>query len=359
MRTGVILAALVLLQSCAAKGSFKDAAFTAHRPSLPVQKNSSIEVTEGDSLWRIAEALWGDGSYWYSLALLNGIQKPWHVHKGKILKVPPKESLMREPLQGEARNPAAASAPKAAKPQTEAQKYGWIKKKNKAFTVGERLKFAVQYFNITGGFATLSIPSYTIQSGRPTFHIQAIAESHSSFDWIIRVRDIIDSFMDVDYLFSWKYSKHIREGSYRQDSDYIYDQREAHEVIDDNNLRTKIAPETQDVLSSFYYFRTLKLEPGDVVTIPVAADDMKFYELVVRVLHREKNVQTLAGTFDTIVVVPELKFNGVFQQKGEVRIWLTDDERHIPVKIRSKIIIGAINITLQEAQWVEPPADQY
>jgi hypothetical protein len=58
------------------------------------------------------------------------------------------------------------------------------------------------------------------------------------------------------------------------------------------------------------------------------------------------------------VVVPELKHEGVFQQKGEVRIWLTDDQRHIPVKIRSKIAIGSININLQEARWVRPPEDQ-
>jgi hypothetical protein len=54
------------------------------------------------------------------------------------------------------------------------------------------------------------------------------------------------------------------------------------------------------------------------------------------------------------VVQPHLTFQGVFQQKGEVLIWLTDDVRRIPVMVRSKIAIGSININLQDAEWVEP-----
>jgi hypothetical protein len=295
---------------------------------------------------------------------MNGLRQPWMVRPGQVLRVPSQESLVRAPA-GLARVAAAGAVPQGATAtaasaprQSEAAKYGWVKDTNQAFTVGEYLKFAVQYGPITGGFATLEIPEYSVQSGRPTFHIQAKARTHPSFEWIIKVRDLVESYIDVDYLFSWKYAKHIREGKYSKDSDYIYDQREAHTVSDDRGRSLKIPPETHDVLSCFYYFRTKNLEPGMVVTIPVAADDMKFYELIVRVLEREKGVETLAGTFDTIVVVPELKHEGVFQQKGEVRIWLTDDQRHIPVKIRSKIAIGSININLQEARWVRPPEDQ-
>jgi hypothetical protein len=89
------------------------------------------------------------------------------------------------------------------------------------------------------------------------------------------------------------------------------------------------------------------------VLIPVTADDWKSYELSVDVVRREA-VTTLAGTFDCLVVVPHMAFKGVFQQTGEVTMWVTDDARHLPVLIKSKIFIGSININLRDAEWVEP-----
>jgi hypothetical protein len=65
-------------------------------------------------------------------------------------------------------------------------------------------------------------------------------------------------------------------------------------------------------------------------------------------------VQVLAGGFDCLVIQPLLKFQSVFQQKGDVLIWISDDERRLPVKITSKIAIGSINIELQSADWVRP-----
>jgi len=114
-----------------------------------------------------------------------------------------------------------------------------------------------------------------------------------------------------------------------------------------------VSAETQDVLSCFYWFRSMDLTPGKDALIRVAADDMKSYDLLVNVLRKER-VKVLAGSFDCILVQPHLKFEGIFQQKGEVFIWITDDARRIPVKIQSKIAIGAININLQDAQWVQP-----
>jgi hypothetical protein len=55
-----------------------------------------------------------------------------------------------------------------------------------------------------------------------------------------------------------------------------------------------------------------------------------------------------AGTFDTILVEPELKFDGVMK-KGRVQIWFSDDPAHIPVKIKTRItVIGAITINLAD-----------
>ncbi|MBI5756229.1 MAG: DUF3108 domain-containing protein, partial [Nitrospirae bacterium] len=57
------------------------------------------------------------------------------------------------------------------------------------------------------------------------------------------------------------------------------------------------------------------------------------------------------GVFNTIQIKPILKFEGIFQRKGDVYIWLTDDNRKMPVKMRSKILIGSISADLVEYKY--------
>jgi hypothetical protein len=37
------------------------------------------------------------------------------------------------------------------------------------------------------------------------------------------------------------------------------------------------------------------------------------------------------------------------RNKGEISLWVTADERRLPVKIQSKNVIGAVNLELVEA----------
>jgi hypothetical protein len=250
---------------------------------------------------------------------------------------------------------ALAPAPKplvTPAPKNEAKRYGWTKVPNRAFTVGEKLTFAVQYGSITAGYATMSIPEVVAESGRPVYHIVAEAKTHPFFEKIFKVRDRIESFVDVDHLFPWRYEKHLREGGYSADAQYQYDQRAGRMREPTKGKDEPMPIGSHDVISCFYFFRTMDMTVGSESTIRVSADDMKNYELKVNVLRKER-VSGLAGDFDCVVVQPHLTFQGVFQQKGEVFIWLTDDERRIPVKVRSKIAIGSININLQDAEWVE------
>jgi hypothetical protein len=226
-------------------------------------------------------------------------------------------------------------------------------RENCAFAVGERLTFAVRYFKVTAGYATLSVAGQTTQTGQACYHIVAEASTHPFFETFFKVRDRIESFIDARALVPWRYEKHLREGGFSADSFFTYDQL-GHRLIDDRGHSVTMAAESQDVLSCFYLFRTLPgMQPGASAVIPVAADDKKTYEVLVKVLRRE-HVQVLAGGFDCLVIQPLLKFQSVFQQKGDVLIWISDDERRLPVKITSKIAIGSINIELQSADWVRP-----
>ena len=66
-------------------------------------------------------------------------------------------------------------------------------------------------------------------------------------------------------------------------------------------------------------------------------------------LGREQ-VETPAGTFKCVAIEPILKAGGIFKNKGRLVIWLTDDERRMPVLMKSKVAIGSISVVLQEFQ---------
>jgi hypothetical protein len=296
-------------------------------------------------LWRIARRAYGCGAAWWRIARDNGIKPGKGFYPGRILKI--SFEPMVNPCVFPGRGLSAAAPATSKKPSWKA-----TRRSNKAFAVGEKLTFAVQYFGITAGFATLSIPEYTAQAGRPCFRIVAQAQSHPFFERIFKVGDRIETMFDTEYLIPWRYEKHLREGGFSADTFFIYDQRQ-NLLFNDRSQSVTIPAEVQDVISCFYLYRTFDLHVGSEDWVNVAADNMKNYELQVKVL-RGENIQTLAGDFDCLVVQPFMKFQGVFQQKGEVFIWLTNDARHIPVMIKSKIAIGSIDIILQDAEWVQP-----
>ena len=110
-----------------------------------------------------------------------------------------------------------------------------------------------------------------------------------------------------------------------------------------------IPDQTQDALSSLYYLRTLDDFTVNKTIIIQVHDGGKNWSVEVQTLGREK-VTTPAGEFATIKVRTFPKYEGVFMNKGEIFIWLTDDSRKIPVLMKSTIAIGSIVSTLTKIE---------
>ncbi|MBS1112456.1 MAG: hypothetical protein H6Q92_218, partial [Nitrospirae bacterium] len=106
----------------------------------------------------------------------------------------------------------------------------------------------------------------------------------------------------------------------------------------------QVTPQVLDPLSGFYYLRLLKLSVGQPVYITIF-DSKKVWNVEVQVLKKEK-ITLPIGKINTVVVKPLMKSEGIFYGKGEIFIWLTDDEKHIPVKMQTKVAIGSITATL-------------
>ena len=105
-------------------------------------------------------------------------------------------------------------------------------------------------------------------------------------------------------------------------------------------------PYAQDELSAFYYLRMLPLAIGEDVFIDNHTN-RKNYPLMV-IVHGRETVKVTAGEFDCLVVEPVIREGGIFAAKGRLKIWITDDERRMPVRMRTKIAVGSITASLQE-----------
>jgi hypothetical protein len=215
------------------------------------------------------------------------------------------------------------------------------------FHAGESLRFNVQYGFIHAGSAWLEVPEIVDWNGSPCWKLVARAESNSFFDKMYRVRNRIESVWDQKGRFSWRYLEDRHEGHFNANDTIVFDST-ARTARYKNGQVFTIPPEVQDALSAFYFTRFQALPVGGSVVFDYHASH-KSAPLEVKVLGRDR-VRTPAGKFDCVMIEPILKVGGIFKNKGRLVIWLTDDERRMPVLMRSKVLVGSISVVLADAK---------
>jgi len=216
---------------------------------------------------------------------------------------------------------------------------------NKSFKVGEKLTFDVNYGFITAGVAEYNIPKVMKLAGRDVYQITFGVNTVSTFDALYKVRDRYETYVDVEGLFPWRFEQHIREGKYSRDFSAFFDQRKGKARTSEGAY--EIPKYVNDIVSAFYFARTIdfsKMKKGESVHLENFYKD-KTYPLDV-VYKGKETVSVKAGTFDCIILEPEIKEGGLFKSEGNVVIWLSNDVCRIPVKVKTKIIIGSIDAEL-------------
>lgn len=223
---------------------------------------------------------------------------------------------------------------------------------NNAFDVGERLTFDVKYGFITAGVAEMYIPKKRRIAGRDVYHVTFKVNSVSSFDSFYKVRDRYESYIDVEGLFPWRFEQHIREGGFSMDFSAFFDQRKGKVKTSDGSYEIPLY--VNDIVSAFYFFRTMdfsKLAVGEKIRLENFYRDT-VYPLDVKYLGKE-TIKVDAGEFDCIMVEPIIEAGGLFKSEGNIIVWLSDDELKIPVKVKTKILIGSIDAELTEYEGLK------
>jgi hypothetical protein len=237
--------------------------------------------------------------------------------------------------------------------QTANYKFRYLK--NESFGFGERLDYKVGYKFITAGTGYLQIAKDPVyRYGRPCYLVQFEVKSLESLDFLYRVRDAYSTVLDVAGIFPWEFTQKIREGNYKRDSKAYFDQFNHKAFVGDKTF--EVSEYIHDIVSAFYYVRTLNLsqmQKGNVIYLENFFDN-KSYKLGVKI-HGKSIAEVDAGKFNCVVVEPLVVEGGLFKSEGSIYIWLTDDERKIPVKVATRIPIGFVEATLTSYKGTRGP----
>lgn len=327
------------------------------------------KVEQGDSLEFIALTYFGKISAKKKLARDNGLSPTATLKPGKTLRIidpvniPRLDEVKKSREQYLSKTVVAITTP-GKKRDESAQAFSGVDsgedekdvvkvarpKVNGSFAPGEKLTYEVKALGVVAGYATLEVGQYEKVEGRPCYPLIAKAKSAFPFSTFYRVSDVQTSYFDtVDFL-TWKFENIVHEGNYYAHNQEHYDQIR-HTLVHQHNEeaieKIDVQPFTQDIISCFYYFRLLPLEVGKKYLIPTCSGG-KNYKLIVKVFSREK-VTIPAGTFDCYRTKPFVKYGTVFRNNEDIDLWITADSRHLPVKIKSGIVIGSIEVSLLDA----------
>jgi hypothetical protein len=216
-----------------------------------------------------------------------------------------------------------------------------------AFALGERLVYDIVYSFITAGEAVFSIPSVETMHGRECYQVLFTVNSTRTFSFFYKVDDRYETMLDKKGIFPWRYTQRIREGKYKNDFAAEFDQIRNVAITKAGSY--PIPPYVHDVVSAMYYVRTLdysKCRPGEKIRLQNFFKDTT-YQLAVKFLGYQQ-ISVDAGKFNCVLVEPMIMEGGLFKSEGRIIIWMTNDERKIPVKVSTKVVVGSIDAELRE-----------
>ncbi|MHB8844616.1 MAG: DUF3108 domain-containing protein [Nitrospirota bacterium] len=223
-------------------------------------------------------------------------------------------------------------------------------KPRRPFHPGEKLVYTVSWSKVfSAGTAVMEVKQEQIENGREAYRFISTARTTGMVKKVYSVHDVVQSLVDRRTFQSISYDLNSKHGSKRKERKIIFNHEAGTALYfsgGDEHV-VEIAENAQDALSSLYYVRCQpELIVGKSFVVDIL-DSGKNWAVEVHVMARER-IKTPVGEFDTIKVRTYPKFEGVFMNKGEIFIWLTDDSRRVPVLMKSMITIGSIVATLTD-----------
>jgi hypothetical protein len=219
-----------------------------------------------------------------------------------------------------------------------------VKRAKVPFGVGERLEYDVRFGSLRVGNAHMEVVALDNLRGRPAWHTAFWVQGGN---FLYRVNDVYESWMDTETLSSLRFVQELEEGGKNTERRFeIYPERAVFiQTSDEPATEQPSVSQPLDDGSFLYFVRTIPLVVGQTY------DFNRYFRpdrnpVRIRVLRKER-IKVPAGTFNAIVIQPVIKTKGIFSENGHAEIWLSDDDRHIMLQLKSKLSFGSLNLYLK------------
>lgn len=229
--------------------------------------------------------------------------------------------------------------------------------RNLAFEDGENISYNV-FYSVVGLYINSGTANFTVTqtnlNNRPVYHVVGVGNSNPSYDWIFKVRDRYESYIDTATLKPLKFIRNVNEGGFKKYENISFNYQANTAVTTDGVF--KIPTCIQDVLSSIYYARNIdfsKYKPEDKIPFSMFLDN-EVYNLYIKYMGKEV-VTTKYGKFRAIKFKPLLVKGTLFQGGEKMTVWVSDDANHIPLRIESPIVVGSVKVDMMQYRNLRYP----
>lgn len=220
--------------------------------------------------------------------------------------------------------------------------------RNYAFQSGEQISFTV-FYNVIGLYVNAGTATFSVNAERlnnePVYHLVGEGTSNSRYDWIFKVRDKYESYIDTNNLQPIKFIRNVNEGGYKINENVSFN-RQANTATSEKGT-VKVPNCIQDVLSAIYYARNINFEkykPEDKIPFTMFLDN-EIFNLYIKYLGKE-TIKTRFGKFRAIKFKPLLVKGTLFEGGEKMTVWVSDDANHVPLRIESPIVVGSVKVDM-------------
>lgn len=235
--------------------------------------------------------------------------------------------------------------------------------KSRPFVSGETMIYDVYYhwglIWAHAGECTFSVKKEEFANTQ-TLHFVGEGHTINSYDHFFKVRDRFDSWTDTSSLAPYRYIRNSHEGSTKTYNDNYFDHKKrsiiCYKVIGKKSEVKKDTVKyedcTFDVLSMIYYARCINYsnyKKNDKIPISLYLDGSVNDSLYIRYIGKEK-IKTRSGVKSCIVFSPLLLKGTIFAGGENMTVWVTDDDKKMPLLIKSSIVVGEIQVKMREGK---------
>ena len=226
------------------------------------------------------------------------------------------------------------------------------------FKVGEEVTYRVHYGLVNAGVATVAVKETSRVDGRLVYHMVGKGHTTGVTDWFFPTKDRYETFMDAETLLPLKFIRDVDEGGYiiKRNIKFDHEQNSAVDYELKKDTTFSLPDNVQDIFSAFFFARTFdvsNIQPGDIIDIPVFLDH-EIFPFKIKFVKREE-IDTKFGEIACLKFVPIVQEGRVFKEEDDMHLWISDDINHIPIRIKSEILVGSIKVDLKDYKGLVEP----